>query len=428
MNSISDRDIQVIWHPYTQMKTSEKPVAITKGEGAYIYDENNKRYIDAVSSWWVNTHGHSNKYIASKITEQMAQLEHVIFAGFTHKPAVELAERLLRHLPENQKKIFYSDNGSTAVEVALKMAIQYWSNQGCKKQKIIAFHNAYHGDTFGSMSVSGRSIFTSPFSDLLFDIEFIDVPVKDKEEISFLQLQNAAKSDDVAAFIFEPLVQGAAGMVMYEPEILDKMLAFCRENNILTVADEVMTGFYRTGTFFACDRLKNKPDIICLSKGITGGFMAMGATSCTQNIFDAFLSDDKTKTLYHGHSYTGNPLACAAAIASLDLYEEKSCEENILRISYRQDAFRKQIKHYQCISNVRVTGTILAIELKTAEGSSYLSSVRNSIYNFFMEKGILLRPLGNILYVLPPYCISDEDLDYIYTSIIEFLESNNNQL
>lgn len=425
MNSISERDIQVIWHPYTQMKTSEKPVAIVKGDGAYIFDENGNRYIDAISSWWVNTHGHSNKYIASKIAEQMAQLEHVIFAGFTHKPAVELAERLLQHLPQNQKKIFYSDNGSTAVEVALKMAIQYWSNQNCKKQKIIALQNAYHGDTFGSMSVSGRSVFTAPFSDLLFDIEFIDVPVKGKEEISLMQLQKAAESNDVAAFIFEPLVQGAGGMVMYEPEILDKLLGVCIEKNIITIADEVMTGFYRTGTFFATDRLKNKPDIICMSKGITGGFMAMGVTSCNLKIFEAFLSDDKTKTLYHGHSYTGNPIACAAALASLDLYENDSLEEDVLRISFKQEVFKKQIQHYQCVSEARSTGTILAIELKTPEGTSYLSNVRNTIYDFFMDKGIILRPLGNVLYVLPPYCISDDDLDYVHSSIIDFLESYN---
>ncbi len=425
MKSISERDKEVIWHPYTQMQTSGMPVAIVKGEGAYIYDENNKKYIDAISSWWVNTLGHCNKYIASKISEQLMKLEHVIFAGFTHEPAVELAERLLKHLPLNHKKIFYSDNGSTAVEVALKMALQFWTNNGLKKQKIIAFRNAYHGDTFGAMSVSGRSVFTTPFSDLLFDVEFIDVPVKGQEEISFLQLQKAAKSDDVAAFIFEPLVQGAAGMVMYAPEILDEMLAICNEKNIITIADEVMTGFYRTGTFFATDRLKNKPDIICLSKGITGGFMAMGVTSCNEKIYNAFLSEDKTKTLYHGHSYTGNPLSCAAAIASLDLYEDKTCEENVLRISFRNDVFRKQIQHYQSVSEVRSTGTILAIELKTSEGTSYHSNIRTSIYDFFMAKGILMRPLGNILYILPPYCISDEDLDIIYSAITDFLESYN---
>jgi adenosylmethionine-8-amino-7-oxononanoate aminotransferase len=417
----TERDSKAIWHPYTQMKDATH-ICMVRGEGAYLYDEDGNRFIDAVSSWWVNTLGHANKYIAEKVSEQLHTLEHVIFAGFTHPKAIELAERLLKHLPANQKKIFYSDNGSTAVEVALKMAIQYWANKGITKKKIVAFNNAYHGDTFGAMSVSGRGVFTSPFIPYLFDVVFIDIPAKEKEEDSFDQLKSVIKECDVAAFIFEPLVQGASGMIMYEPEMLDKMVTYCKANNVITIADEVMTGFYRTGKFFATDYLKEKPDIFCLSKGITGGTMALGATSCTLQIFDAFLSDDKTKTLYHGHSYTANPVACSAAVASLDLYEEEECALNVQRIVRKHSTFLNKIKDHPGITYIRQTGTIIAMELRTKDDTSYLNSFRDMIYNFFIGKHIILRPLGNIIYILPPYCISDKDLDYVYSSIIEFLD------
>jgi adenosylmethionine-8-amino-7-oxononanoate aminotransferase len=420
--NLTERDSNVIWHPYTQMKGSET-IGIVRGEDAYLFDENNKRYIDAISSWWVNTLGHANKYIASKVSEQLNTLEHVIFAGFTHPKAIELAERLLTHLPVNQKKIFYSDNGSTAVEVAIKMAIQYWGNLRIEKKKIIAFTNAYHGDTFGAMSLSGRSIFTDPFNKYLFDVEFIEAPISGKEDSSFAQLKTIVDSGQAAAFIFEPLVQGAAGMIMYQPEPLEKMIAYCKSKKVITIADEVMTGFYRTGKFFATDYLNTKPDIFCLSKGITGGFMAMGVTSCTQEIFDAFLSDDKTKTLYHGHSYTANPVACSAAIASLDLYENADCENNIKRLQLQHEKFLEQIQNHKGLLDARQRGTIIALELKTESNTSYLNSLRDKIYNFFLKKGIIMRPLGNIIYILPPYCISDEDLNFIYASIIEFLDN-----
>jgi adenosylmethionine-8-amino-7-oxononanoate aminotransferase len=419
--NLTERDKKVIWHPYTQMKNAEI-IGIVKGEGAYLFDESGNKYIDAISSWWVNTLGHSNKYIAEKVSEQMKILEHVIFAGFTHPKAVELAERLLTHLPDDQEKIFYSDNGSTAVEVAIKMAIQYWSNQNIEKKKIIAFRNAYHGDTFGAMSVSGRGVFTDPFKPYLFDVEFIDPPIKGNEETSFNQLKSIVNSGNVAAFIYEPLVQGAAGMIMYETEILEKLISYCKKNNVITIADEVMTGFYRTGKFFATDYLAEKSDIFCLSKGLTGGNMAFGVTSCNHKIFNAFLSDDKTKTLYHGHSYTANPVACTTALACMDMYEQKECFENVKRIERKHSEFRDKIKNNPLIKDVRQRGTIIAIELKVEEGTSYLNSLRDKIYSFFIAKKIIIRPLGNIFYILPPYCISDNDLDYIYKSIEEFLQ------
>ena len=418
---LTDRDKKVIWHPYSQMKDISV-IGIVRGEGANLFDEEGNKYIDAISSWWVNTHGHSNKYIAEKVSEQLKILEHVIFAGFTHPKAVELAERLLQHLPDNQEKIFYSDNGSTAVEVAIKTSIQFWSNQNIEKKKIIAFRNAYHGDTFGAMSISGRGIFTDPFKPYLFDVEFIDSPVKGNEDISFEQMKTIVKAGNVAAFIFEPLVQGAAGMIMYEPEILEKIISFCKENNVITIADEVMTGFYRTGKFFAMDYITEKPDIFCLSKGLTGGTLAFGVTSCNKKIFDVFLSDDKTKTLYHGHSYTANPIACTTALASLDLYEQNECFENVKRIEKKHFEFLNKIKNNQLIKDIRQRGTIIAIELKVDEGTSYLNSLRDKIYSFFIAKKIIMRPLGNIFYILPPYCISDNDLDYIYNCIEEFLK------
>ncbi len=422
--TIQHRDKNSVWHPFTQLKTAPLPIAIVKGEGSYFYDNNGKRYIDGIASWWVNIHGHAHPYLAKKVAEQLLTLEHAIFSGFTHEPAVQLAERLLKRLPNNQSKIFYSDNGSTAVEVALKMAFQYWSNLSVSKTKIIAFENAYHGDTFGGMSVGARNAFNLPFSKLLFDVIHIPVPLKGKEVESMNCLNEALKQNDIAAFIFEPLIQGAGGMVMYSAEVLDKMIAECRTKKVITIADEVMTGFGRTGKFFASDHLLNKPDILCLSKGLTGGVMPLGVTSCSQFIYDAFLSDDKMKTFFHGHSYTANPTACSAALASMDLFDEPEAFENINRIEKKHNVFLQKIKTHKALVEVRQLGTIIAFEIKTNEQTNYLNSLAEHISDFFISKGIILRPLGNIVYILPPYCIRDEDLDYIYESIVEFLDGH----
>ncbi|MBC8052325.1 MAG: adenosylmethionine--8-amino-7-oxononanoate transaminase [Sphingobacteriaceae bacterium] len=418
--SLSERDKAIIWHPYTQMQTAADAIGIVKGEGVYLIDEEGNRYIDAVSSWWVNLHGHSHPHIAKKVSEQLLTLEHAIFAGFTHRPAVELAEGLLQILPQNQAKIFYSDNGSTAVEVAIKMCLQYWGNAGVPRTKVIAFNNSYHGDTFGAMSVSARSAFTAPFASLLFDVIYIDTP--NAQNITDLKSRIAHLNSDIAGFIYEPLVQGSAGMLMYEAKFLDELLACCREHNVFTIADEVMTGFGRTGKLFASDYLTVKPDIVCLSKGITGGTMALGVTSCTQNIFDAFLSDDKLKTFFHGHSFTANPIACAAALASLDLLLEPKALDEIERISSRHRDFALKVISNKKLRDVRQTGTILALEWETDGSSSYFSGLRDNLYSFFLKEGIILRPLGNIIYILPPYCISNQQLDYIYSKIEEALE------
>lgn len=418
--SLVDRDLSVVWHPYTQMKTALPHIPIVSGKGACLYDENGKCYIDAVSSWWVNIHGHAHPYIAQKVSEQLNKLEHVIFAGFTHEPAVTLAERLLKILPANQAKVFYSDNGSTAVEVAIKMCLQYWHNQGNKRTKMLAFKNAYHGDTFGAMAVSGRSAFTAAFDDLLFEVEFIDIP--DANNIQSLKSQISNLKSELACFIFEPLVQGTAGMVMYEAEYLDQLLKHCREEGVLTIADEIFTGFGRTGKSFASDYLNAQPDIMCFSKGLTGGTMALGLTTCTQQIYDAFLSDDRMKTLFHGHSYTANPVACSAALASLDLFLDDSTSQNIKRIADSHSRFALKIKDHPRIKTVRQTGTIIAMEWETGSGTSYFSSLRDRLYQYFLDAGIILRPLGNILYILPPYCITDEQLNYIYNKIETALE------
>ena len=419
MSSLQDRDQKVIWHPYTQAGLDKPPIGIVKGEGVYLLDEDGKKYIDAVSSWWVNIHGHAHPYIAEKVAEQLHQLEHSIFAGFTHEPAVLLAERLLEILPANQSRIFYSDNGSTAVEVAVKMALQYWANKERPRLKIIAIEHAYHGDTFGAMSVSARGSFTDPFSPLLFDVIHIPFPGGANETLSVEKLKEiiTQHKGQIAAFIFEPLVLGAGGMLMYEPGTLETMISICRGNGILTIADEVMTGFGRTGKLFACDHINITPDIICLSKGITGGTMPLGVTSCSSEIYNAFLSNDRSKTFFHGHSYTANPVACAAALASLDILLQDKCLENIARISQHHQDFIHKTDRNPALRNLRSRGTILAMDFHNKNETSYFNPVRDRLYDHFIEKGVLLRPLGNVIYIMPPYCITENELNTVYNAI-----------
>nr|WP_199075151.1 adenosylmethionine--8-amino-7-oxononanoate transaminase [Pedobacter sp. ASV19] len=420
MKSLTERDQQVIWHPYTQMLTASPAIPIVKGKGAYLFDEQGKRYLDAVSSWWVTLHGHAHPYIAEKVAAQLLQLEQVIFAGFTHRPAIELAEALLDLLPENQQKVFYTDNGSTAIEVALKMCLQYWSNKGHKRQKILAFTNAYHGDTFGAMSVSGRNPWTKPFDTFLFDVIVIAPPSEDNLEE--LKTFISSVAPEIACFIYEPLVQGSAGMLMHSAAALDPLLAYCREEKILLIQDEVFTGFGRTGKNFACDHLTIAADVMCFSKGLTGGTMPLGATTCTNLIYEAFLSDDRHRALFHGHSFTANPLACTAALASIELLLQQQTQEDIERICKRHQDFLLRYRYHPKIRAIRQTGTILAIEWQTGTTSSYFSDLRDKLYHYFLDEGILLRPLGNIIYLLPPYCISDKDLEDIYKAILKALE------
>ena len=422
--NLKESDKKNIWHPFTSLLDGGEPLLVESAKGIYLHLQDGRKIMDAVSSWWVNLHGHGHPVIAQAIAEQAKKLEHVIFAGFTHQPAILLAENLLSILPKNQSKIFFSDDGSTAVEVALKMGIQYWHNQGVRtKTKIVALEGAYHGDTFGSMSVGERGAFNQAFAPYLFEVEFIDFPTLENEGKILKDFEKKLLTKETGIFIYEPLVQGAAGMRMYAPEILEKLISLAQQHDVVCISDEVFTGFGRTGKLFASDYLKVQPDIVAVSKGITGGFLPLGVTSCSDKIVDAFLSAETSKTFFHGHSYTANPLACAAANASFDLLMSEMCQQNIRQITRSHLDFISKIKHHPSLKNIGSLGTILAMELQTKEGTSYFNETRKKIYPFFLERGILLRPLGNVFYVLPPYVITGEELNLIYAAIEEFLQA-----
>jgi len=420
--SWSERDILVNWHPFTQMKLENNPLPIVKAEGAYLYDDKGERYIDAISSWWVNIHGHCHPHIAEAIAKQAKELDQVIFAGFTHPKAVELSERLLTLLGKPYQKVFFSDDGSTAVEVAIKMAMQYWFNQGYSKPEIIAFKQAYHGDTFGAMSIGGRGGFNKPYEPLLFDVKFIDAPAFGNEKETISALRNAI-SDRTSAFIFEPLVLGSNGMFMYSEAVLNELIKICKQNNVITIVDEVMTGFGRTGKMFATQDLVNRPDIMVLSKGITGGSLPLSVTVTNDNIYHAFYDDDKRKMFFHGHSYTANAISCAAACASLDVFENENTLDKIQQISDWHKQFRKELERLDNIKNIRQTGTIIAFDVIETKENSYFSSLRDILYKMFMDKKLLIRPLGNTVYLMPPYCISEKDMNEVYYGLLDVLKS-----
>jgi adenosylmethionine---8-amino-7-oxononanoate aminotransferase len=421
MKNLKERDKRVIWHPFDQAKHTEI-IPIVSGEGAFVYDDNGKRYIDGFSSWWVNLHGHAHPVIGEAIAHQAKKMEHVAFGGFTHLPAIEVAEKLLDVLPDHLSKVFFSDNGSTANEVAIKIALHYYYNKGHKRNRIIALENGYHGDTFGGMSVTGRGTFTRPFEPLLFDVDYLPLPTKENRDMCLQKMNDLLEQNTIAAFIFEPLVQGAGGMTMYDAEVLDQLIKLCKDRGVLTIADEVMTGFGRLGKYFAIDFLQQKPEIICLSKGITGGFMPLGVTVVSEEIFMAFYGDHPFQTFLHGHSYTGNALACAAASANLSIMQLPETWLNIQRISAKQAEFHRSIVEKKGVNAVRSLGTILAIELASDEVTSYFNPVGKIAYSHLLDKGIIMRPLGNVLVFMPPYCTTDGDLDKVYQAIIEVLD------
>jgi len=420
--SFSLRDKKHNWHPYTQHKTAPDFPAIVKGNGALLWDENGKEYIDAIASWWVNPFGHSNQVMADAIYKQLTTLEHVLFGGFTHNVAVELSEKLTQILPKNQEKFFYSDNGSTAVEVAIKVALQYHYNKGVKKTKIIAFEDAFHGDTFGAMAASGISFFTEAFEGSLLEVVRIPIPVEGKENETKQLLEELLTTNEFAAFIFEPLVLGAAGMIMYSPQILDELIALCKNHNVFTIADEVMTGFGKTGKTFACDYLSLQPDMMCLSKALTGGTIPMAITTFTQEIFDGFYDDDTSKALFHGHTFTANPTGCAAALASISILQTEAIQKNIQEVNQSHLQFEQHIKKHPKVVTTRVLGVIFALEIKSEVKESYYGTMRNTLYNHFIENGVILRPVGNVVYILPPYIISKEQLQKVYQVIENALE------
>ncbi|MDY0132833.1 MAG: adenosylmethionine--8-amino-7-oxononanoate transaminase [Desulforegulaceae bacterium] len=414
------------WLPFTQMKEVGEVIEIVKGEGSYLFTKDGRKILDAISSWWVTIHGHGNKVVAKAIGDQAKTLEQVICAGFTHLNAEVLSKNLVELLPLKISKMFYSDNGSTAVEVGLKMVFQYWKNKGDKnRRKFIAFENAYHGDTLGAMSVGGRSIFTDQFKELLFDTIYLEYPstfegdkkAEIKENLVIESLKKILKNQgsEIAGLIIEPLVQGAGGMNMARPVFLRKIEETMKEFEIPVIYDEVMTGFGRTGDLFACLKAKTNPDIICVSKGITGGFMPLAGTFCTDEIYQSFYSDDPLKTFFHGHSYTANPIGCAAGVASLKLLMENKNYEKIE--AWHREGIKK-FENNKNVEKIRICGTIMAFDIKTP-GGGYLDKVGSFLKKEFLKKGFLLRPLGNVLYFLPPYCITKEELEVLYDCVNE---------
>jgi adenosylmethionine-8-amino-7-oxononanoate aminotransferase len=422
MNDTLRKDQKHVWHPFTQMQTAPQPLEIIRAKGAVLYAADGKEYLDCNSSWWVNVHGHGNEHIGKAISEQFSKIDHVIFAGVTHPKAAELAERITALLPDVFQKVFFSDNGSTAVEVALKMVFQYWTNSGTPKTRILALDGAYHGDTFGAMSVGQRGYFNAPFEPFFFDVDFLDFPTLENEHLLLEKAEVLFRTNEFAGIIVEPLVQGSAGMCMYSVSFLEKLVVLAKKYRVLVIFDEVMTAWGRTGKYFAMDHCNVKPDIVCLSKGLTGGVLPLGLTVATNQIYEAFLSDDKLKALLHGHSFTGNPLACAAACASLDIFEMDETWENIQRIESSHGFFKVQIEQHPFVKEARVLGTILAIEIETGEGNTYFSTIRDKAYAFFLENGLLVRPLGNIIFINPPYCMTDGQLESFQDVLKRFLD------
>ena len=419
-----------VWSPFTQMKAALPIQQVRAGRGAMLELEDGRQILDCISSWWVTLHGHGQPEIAAAVAAQAKELEQVIAAGFTHRPAEELARRLVDALPAPLKWVFYSDDGSTAVEVALKLAYQFWRNQGERdRTRFLRFEGAYHGDTLGAMSVGERSLFTRPFADLLLPTDAVPFPatwegdgeVEAKEARALARLEEllTRHSGQYAAMILEPLVQGAGGMRMCRPHFLAAVQALLRQWDVLDIYDEVLTGFGRTGALFACEKAATQPDIICLAKGLTGGFLPMAATVCSERVFAAFYHDDPTKAFYHGHSYTANPLGCAAALASLDLL----AGEPFRRLATWQREEAGRLRDHPRLKRVRVCGTIVAADVMAEGEEGYLHEVGPLLREQFLARGFLLRPLGNSVYVLPPYCIERSQLASIYDCFCELIDA-----
>ncbi|SOC79083.1 adenosylmethionine-8-amino-7-oxononanoate aminotransferase [Salinimicrobium sediminis] len=418
--TLSQRDRKHLWHPLTQHKLAGDMLAIVRAKGALLYDESGKEYVDGISSWYTAVYGHCNEFITSKVAAQMQQLDQVVFSGFTHEPAIALSEALIQILPSNQEKLFFSDNGSTATEVGIKMALQYHHNLGNDRKVLLAFEEGFHGDTFGAMSVSGLSVYNGAFEDHFLKVLRLPIPAGENNADVLLKLRNLIAEHQIAGFIFEPMVQGAAGMKMYNAEGLNDLLKLCRENHIITIADEVMTGFGKTGKNFASEFLEVQPDIICMSKALTAGLLPMAVTSCSRKIYDAFYSEELSKGLFHGHTYTANPLACTAALAGIELLTSAEMQGHIERNIASHQIFAGQLKRHPKVKNMRQLGVILAFELDV-EMERY-GNLRNRLFAHFMKEGVFLRPLGNTIYISAPYITSDDQLQKIYTSIEKALE------
>lgn len=417
-NPVLLHDAAHVWHPYTQHLGAPLPVHITRADGAWLYDVDGRPVLDAISSWWVTTHGHCHPDITRAISEQAAVLDQVMFAGFTHEPATALAAELVSRLPRGLTRVFFSDNGSTAVEVAVKMSLQYFANRETPRRLVAALEHAYHGDTFGAMAAGARSVFSQPFDPLLFEVARLPDP-SEGDTLAALDALLEARGSELAAVIVEPLLLGAGGMRVWDERVLRALRERTRDAGVHLIADEVLTGFGRTGPMFACDRADVQPDLLCMSKGLTGGALALGATAATEAIYDAFRSADRTKTFFHGHSFTANPIACAAALASLELFDEESEDERI-RIEVAQAGHLDALRGHPGVRAVRQIGTVAAVELHAPPG--YLSAIGRDLSAFAIAEGILLRPLGHVAYCLPPYCTTNDELARVYTVLQRFLD------
>ncbi|MDN4630812.1 adenosylmethionine--8-amino-7-oxononanoate transaminase [Sphingomonas sp. PsM26] len=407
-----------IWHPFTQHGLGEPIPRVTHAEGAILYTEDGRRTVDAISSWWVTTHGHCHPRIMAAIAEQAQRLDQIIFAGWTHEPAETLARGLVAMLPPALSRVFFSDSGSTSVEVALKMALGFWANRGTPRDRILVLEHSYHGDTIGAMSVGARGVFNQAYGALLFDVGTIPFPAAGREQATLDALEAACRHQP-AAFIVEPLVLGAGGMLLYPAWVLAEMRAICARHDVLFIADEVMTGWGRTGTLLACEQAGVVPDILCLSKGLTGGAVPLAVTLATEPIYDAHFSTDRSKMFFHSSSYTANPIACAAANANLAVWREEPVLDRVADLTARQAANLASLADHRNVRGARTLGTITAVDLVDPAGGGYLSNLGPALLKRFRDADLLLRPLGNTVYVMPPYSIEPADLDRVHAAIGE---------
>ncbi|CAN5338925.1 adenosylmethionine--8-amino-7-oxononanoate transaminase [soil metagenome] len=408
-----------VWHPFTQHGLGEPIPVVARAQGAALYTADGGRMIDAISSWWVTTHGHSHPKIIAAIAQQAAVLDQIIFAGWTHEPAETLARALIEIMPAPLAHVFFSDSGSTSVEVALKMALGFWANTARPRHRILVMEHSYHGDTIGAMSIGARGVFNQVYAPLLFDVGTVPFPDPGHEQETLDALEAHCRQSP-AAFIVEPLILGAGGMRIYPPAVLAAMHAICRRHDVLFIADEVMTAWGRTGTLLACEQSGVIPDILCLSKGLTGGAVPLAVTLATPPIFQAHLSDDRAKMFFHSSSYTANPIACAAANANLAIWRDEPVLNRVADLGRRQQDRLDAIARHAAVRNPRRVGTIAAFEVDDGT-AGYMSAIAPQLMRHCREHGVLLRPLGNTVYVMPPYCIEDGDLDSVYESVLAFV-------